>query len=80
MNLAGTIASLGLEQGTVQSLTTKLDAATDALQRGNTNAACGQLGAAVNFVNAQSNKKLPPDAAAMILSSLEKVRAKIGCR
>jgi hypothetical protein len=76
-NLASSIASLGLEQSVVQSLMAKLDAAYSSLQRGNTNATCGQLGAAVNFVNAQSEKKLPPDAAGMILSSLQKIREKL---
>lgn len=79
-SLEGTIATFQLDNGTAQSLTSKLDAALSALKRGDSNAACGQLGAAVNFTNAQSSKKITPDQAATVLDALAKIRAKVGCR
>jgi len=78
-NLETTITGLGLDGGTMTSLNSKLGAALSALQRGDSNAACGQLGAAVNFVNAQTGKKISSDQAATILDSLTKIRAKVGC-
>lgn len=79
-NLETTIAGFGLEQGIANSLTSQLDAALSALQRGNSNAACGSLGATQNYVRAQSGKKLTQDQATTINDALQKIREKVGCR
>lgn len=50
--LAVTVASLGLDPGSANALTSKLDAATASLAKGTKNAASGQLGAFVNQVKA----------------------------
>ena len=79
-NLEGVIAIMGLDPGTASSLNAKLDAALSALQRGNSTAACGQLGAALNYASAQSGKKLTQDQAGLIISTVQQIRAKVGCR
>lgn len=56
-NLQNTISGLGLDQGTANSLNSQLSAALGAMQRGNSNAACGSLGATQNYVNAKTGRK-----------------------
>ena len=78
--LQNTISGLGLDPGTANSLNSQLSAALSALQRGNSNAACGSLGATQNYVNAQTGKKLTQDQAATILDVVQRIRAKVGCK
>ena len=52
------VESLGLHEGTEQSLLASLEAAQKSLDKGNTNAAEGQLNAFINKVQAQRGKKI----------------------
>ena len=79
-NLENSITGFGLDKGTENSLMSKLDAAFNALQRGNANAACGQLGAVINYAAAQSGKKLTAAQAAMVVSSAQTIRTRLGCK
>jgi hypothetical protein len=67
-------------KGVADSLLSKLRAADDSLQRGNTNAACGQLRAFMSEVSAQSGRGKPISAAgADLLSTAQAIRASLGC-
>jgi hypothetical protein len=55
-NLASTITGFNLPQGTANSLLAKVNAATDSLAAGDTTAACNELNALINEVNAQSGR------------------------
>jgi hypothetical protein len=50
------------------------------LQANNTNAACRDLGAFINEVNAQSGKKRTLAEAQQLLSSASQIETAIGCR
>ena len=52
----------------------------DKLNRGNTAAACGQLGAFINQVQAQSGKALMPLDAATLIGMASDARAASGCQ
>ena len=71
--------SLGLQPGTANSLVVKLQGAASALDRGNTEAACGSLGAFLNEVNAQTGKKLTAAQADLLMAEATRIRAVIGC-
>jgi len=80
--IAGLIAlvqSLGLHPGTANSLIVKLQAAASALDRGNLQAACGNLGAFLNEVNAQEGKKLTAAQADLLIAEATRIRAVLGC-
>jgi hypothetical protein len=72
------IPSLGLPSGTENSLGAKVQAATDALARGDTTAACNQLDALIHQANAQSRQH--PTEAAAIIARAEALRTALGCR
>lgn len=61
------ISGMGLPSGTFQSLSSKLGAYIDSTSRGDQTSACGQLGAFVNSVNAQSGKQIPGADAQLLL-------------
>ena len=61
---------LGLPSGTANSLIVKLQGAASALDRGNMETACGNLGAFLNEVNAQTGKKITADQAAQMIADL----------
>jgi hypothetical protein len=61
------ISGMGLPAGTSQSLNSKLGAYIDSISRGDQTSACGQLGAFVNSVNAQSSKQVPAADAQLLL-------------
>ena len=67
-NLIALVQGLGLPSGTANSLIVKLQAAANALDRDNTQAACGSLGAFINEVNAQKGKKLTSAQADSLLA------------
>jgi subtilisin-like proprotein convertase family protein len=77
--LRATVAGPGLPNDLVTSLGAKLDAAAAALARGSTSAACGQLGAFVNQVQAQRGKAIPEPAADALLATANAIRAALGC-
>jgi hypothetical protein len=64
--LIGRTAEMDLPGGTLNSLTAKLQAARRSLERGNPDAAMGQLGAFANEVEAQRDKAIPEDQAAFL--------------
>ena len=77
--LVTTINSFNLNGGTANSLTSKLDNAAKSLGKNNTNAACGQVDAFVNQVNALSGNQLTAAQAAELLASANQLKASIGC-
>jgi hypothetical protein len=78
--LIARVQSLGLQSGAANSLIVKLHAAASALDRGNTGAACGILGAFLNEMHAQTGKKITADQAALITADATRIRAVVGCR
>jgi hypothetical protein len=73
------ISGMGLPEGPTTSLTSKLQAFAASAARGNTNAACGQLGAFVNYVNAQAGKQIPAANAALLLAEAARLSAVLPC-
>ena len=67
-NLLTQVNDGGLDQGTKDSLDSKLQAALDSFSQGNTTAAKNQLAAFINEVSAQKGKKIG-DALADALSA-----------
>jgi hypothetical protein len=65
------VQSLGLQKGTENSLLAKLNAALASVNRGNTESARGQLGAFINEVSAQSDKKIPAQQAAALIAAAQ---------
>ncbi|HEV2217375.1 MAG TPA: hypothetical protein VGV88_07355 [Candidatus Dormibacteraeota bacterium] len=61
------IFGMGLPSGISESLNGKLGAYIDSTSRGDQTSACGQLGAFVNNVNAQSGKQIPAADAQLLL-------------
>lgn len=78
-DLITAINSFNLNGGTANSLTSKLDNAAKSLGKNNTNAACGQVDAFINQVNALSGNKLTAAQAAELLASANQLKASIGC-
>ena len=78
-DLIALVQGLGLQSGTANSLIVKLEAATNALGRGNNQAACGSLGAFLNEVNAQTGKKLTAAEADTLIAEATRIRAGLGC-
>jgi len=68
--LIALVQSLGLPSGTANSLSVKLQGAAGALDRGNLQAACGNLGAFLNEVNAQTGRKLTAAQADLLTAHL----------
>ncbi len=73
------ISAIGLPSGTSNSLTSKLEAYIASIANGNQTAACGQLGALVNYVNAQSSKLIPAADAALLLIDAGRLSASSDC-
>jgi len=71
------VSSFGLPAGTANSLLAKVRAAAAALARGNTTAACNQLGALINEANAQSGKH--PSEAAAIIKAAQAIQTALDC-
>ena len=61
------------------SFASQLGNVQDSLDRGNAKAACNQLGAYVNHVEAQRGKQLSASLAATLLANAERIRAVIAC-
>jgi hypothetical protein len=73
------IPTFGLPPGTENSLLAKVRAATAALARGDTTAACNQLNALINETNAQSGKKLTQGQANAIIDAAQAIRSTLAC-
>ncbi len=78
-NLIAQVQRLGLPSGTANSLSVKLQGAASALDRGNSEAACGNLGAFLNEVNAQTGRKLTSAQADVLTAEATRIRAVLGC-
>ena len=77
--LIAQIQSSNLPSGIANSLTVKLQAAADALAKGNTSAGCGSLGAFMNEVAAQATKKVLVGQSAQWSAAAAKIRAALNC-
>jgi hypothetical protein len=70
----------GLNAGQKNSLLAKLNAANDSLQRGNSNAACGQMNAFVNEVDAdQKAGRLTSGDAGTMTNAARQIQRSLGC-
>jgi len=65
--------------GIKRSLNANLQAALDALQAGDTFAACSKLQDFINQVNAQKGKKLPAALADSLIATSDQIRSQLGC-
>ncbi len=72
-------SGMGLMPGTVTSLTSKVEAYIASTARGEGTAACGQLGAFVNYVNAQSGHQISTVGAALLLADATRLITASGC-
>jgi hypothetical protein len=73
------ISGMGLPSGTSESLTSKLRAYIASTARGDQTAACGQLGAFVNSINAQSGKQIPAADATLLLTDAARLNTASAC-
>jgi alpha-tubulin suppressor-like RCC1 family protein len=78
--LASMVQAMSLQPGVSNALLATLDAAQRAIDNGNTNAACGQLGAFARQVQAFSGRSLTLADASRLTSLAGQVRAIHGCR
>jgi hypothetical protein len=70
----------GLNAGQKNSLLAKLNAAADSLQRGNSSAACGQLNAFANEVDAdQKAGRLTSGDAGKMTDAARQIQRSLGC-
>jgi Ice-binding-like len=72
-------SGMGLMPGTATSLTSKLEAYIASNARGEGTAACGQLGAIVNSVSAQSGKHITAADATILLADATRLATASGC-
>jgi hypothetical protein len=73
------ISGMGLLTGTSYSLTSKLQAYVDSTTRGDLTSACGQIGAFVNFVNAQSGIQIPVSDSELLLNDAARLTNASAC-
>jgi Tol biopolymer transport system component len=78
-DLIALVQGMSLPHGLENSLTTKLENARQSLDADNLLAACGQIGAFVNQVEAQSGKKLTTEQADQLIASADSIRTTLGC-
>jgi hypothetical protein len=78
-DLDALVRGYNLHHGTTNSLTVKLRDALNALNAGNTAAACVKLADFVNHTRAQSGKKLTAAQATELIDEANSIRAALGC-
>jgi YVTN family beta-propeller protein len=78
-DLQVSVQRLQIPQEIRNSLRAKLSNAKASLEAGNTQQACGLLGAFINEVNAQSGKMIPTTLADELIHAASEVRVAIGC-
>ena len=78
-DLIDTIESFNLQQGIANSLEAKLTAAQASLAAGDTTAACNEIGAFINEVEAQSDKKLKVPEANQLKTLAQQLQQSLGC-
>ncbi|HEU4756270.1 MAG TPA: hypothetical protein VFS72_06380 [Agromyces sp.] len=77
--LADHLTTLGLQQGLENSLTSKLRGAKRDCERGNTQPACGKLGAFDNEVRAKTGQGITPAQAAVMRAHSDAIAGVLGC-
>jgi hypothetical protein len=79
--LTNTINSFNLQPGIANSLEAKLNAAQASLAKGNTTAACNQINAFINEVQARTgpNKELTSAQANQLIAAANQIKATLGC-
>ena len=65
--------------GYSSSFTVKLEQALASMERGDVDAACGQLGAFANEAHAQSGKAVAAETSALLAREAQTAQAKLGC-
>jgi hypothetical protein len=78
-DLMGTISGLALPGGIGTSANAKLQASLNAIAANNNLLACSSLQDEINFVTAQSGKKIAASDAATILTAVAAIRTQLGC-
>jgi Thrombospondin type 3 repeat len=78
-DLDAAVRALGLDKGPANSLLVKVQAASKSILSGQTVDACGQLGAFINEVQAQSGNKIAAAAAASLIAAAQQIRTGLGC-
>jgi len=81
-NLLAEVQAFNLAQGITNSLDAKLTnilSALNAAQSGNVSNVCGQLGAFINQVAAQSGKALTTAQAAQLTADAQRIQTVVGC-
>ena len=73
------VEGFGLDHGTENSLLAKLRNAQASIDGCNPSSACGNLGAFINAVEAQSGKSLTVEQANELIAGAQQVRAALGC-
>jgi len=73
-DLINTVTALGFQQAI-----NLLENALNQLNAGHITATCGDLGAFIHQVQAQSGKQLTPDQASSLIASANDIRASLGC-
>lgn len=79
-DLIALVRSFELTDGAENSLIAKLESALDALDAGDTATACASLGAFVNEVQAQADKKIPAAQANQLINSANQIQQELGCQ
>jgi hypothetical protein len=77
--LADYTTTLGLQQGLENSLTSKLRGAKRDCERGNTQPACGKLGAFDNEVQAKTGQGITAAQAAVMSAHSDAIKGVLGC-
>jgi hypothetical protein len=78
-DLVAAVDALVIKAGIKNALLVKLDAALAALAASHTAAACGELMAFINLVEAQAGKAISGSDAAALIDAATRIRAVIGC-
>jgi probable HAF family extracellular repeat protein len=78
-NLLSLVQSFGLPYGINNALTGKLEKAIADANAGDFGAACSQLNAFINQVNAQSDKALTTAQADQLIVATNLIKSEIGC-
>ena len=78
-NLGTAVGGATLPRDVKKGLQDKLTAAAQAIARGNTTAACGQLDAFIQAVAAQRGKAIAPATADAWIATATQIRAALGC-
>jgi len=79
-NLRAVIENMAIHHGTKRGLDAKLASALRSIRAGDREAACGSLRAFVNFVNAQTGKKVSQDQVDRLTPLVNAIRLDVGCQ